>query len=279
MEEKEEKEEEVTEEKTSQEKNRVVKKTVKNLNRKLAVKVTISDRIVIRANRNTSMSEIYDMVARFGNVKDPSFRLMRGDRTIRRSDSIDTFLKGRKRHLRLDLSERVSKEEEEKEEKEEVDDAVLPGVNLGQPTARIRIALCFRESSPKEIVMNLSQRVEILEKYVSDVSVLQKHGLSFRLKFGDKMLRPDKSLEEQGIQDESLICEIVKPVQRCDVCLEEKKSGVRTYVVNWKCLGLCEEHRCFWLERLLQDGDYGEADMKMLTKALVMGNLKSGVLM
>ncbi len=63
------------------------------------------------------------------------------------------------------------------------------------------------------------------------------------------------------------------------MCLEEKKSGVRTYVVNWKCLGLCEEHRCFWLERLLQDGDYGEADMKMLTKAVVMGNLKSGVLM
>ena len=281
----EEDEEKKEEEHNMEKRNVVIKKCVKNFDRKNSVKVTIGGRLVIRANRDTSMSEIYDMVARFGNIKDPSFRLMRGTQDVRRSSSVKTYLNARKRHLRLDLSQRSSteekKEEEEKEEKKTTD-IILNGVNLGKPTARIRVALRFRESSsPKEIVMNLSQRVEILEQYVSTVSILHTHGLSFCLKLGEKILTSKQSLQDQGVEDGSLICEVVEPVRKCDVCMRGGggKSPVRTYIVNWKCLGLCENHRCRWLERLIQDGDYGERDMKMLTKALVTGNLKSASLM
>ena len=270
----EEKEETVVEEKVSSVNttHKVIKKSVKNLDRKLAVKVTISDRIVIRANRNTSMSEIYDLVAHFGNVKDPSFQLMRGDCKVQMSDTIDMFLDKRKRHLRLDLRERYSEDEEKEEEKDAV--LITPGVQLGEPTARVRVALCFvGESMPMEVLINLSQHVDVLEKLISNASLLRTHGLSSRLKHDDKILRPDRSLQEQGIRDGSLIYEVVKPLTKCDVCLKE--DNLRTFVVNWKCLGLCEEHRCDWLERLMQDGDYKEADMKMLTRTLVRRRLVS----
>jgi hypothetical protein len=72
---------------------------------------------------------------------------------------------------------------------------------------------------------------------------------------------------------------------RCEVCLESDFRGghrgdIRAFSVGprGERLGLCEEHRCVWLERMLISNSLQRADVDALSKAFVLANLTAELL-
>ena len=78
------------------------------------------------------------------------------------------------------------------------------------------------------------------------------------------------------------------PPAHCEVCPRENASAfignhrgdIRAFSVGprGERLGLCEEHRCVWLERMLIGNSLERADVDALSKEFVLANLTAELL-
>eukprot|EP00939_MAST-03C_sp_MAST-3C-sp1_P004581 g4581.t1 len=132
--------------------------------------------------------------------------------------------------------------------------------------------------------MNSEQTVDDLKKIVGPSSKLVEHKIPHTLHsvHGARVSAPlqnERTIRSMGVvvEGQCHVEERMESLTRCDICKQTTK-GLKTYNVNWERVCLCKSHDAEWLDELMSGGPLEESDMCLLSKDLVLANLRASVL-